>query len=231
MNDDVHDLAGPYSLDAIDDLERARFEEHLARCPACQRDVDDFRAVAARLGQASAETPPPSLKASVLAETRTVRQQHPAPVPPIRRGAVRAVLAAVAVAAVLVIGVLSFQLSDARQHRDELATINEVLAASDATTMALSGPEGSGRLVHSAGLHQAVLVADGLPSLPADRSYQLWYMLDGTPLAGPVYRPDGDRIVAVTDDMPAGTSAIGLTEEPAGGSLEPTSPMVLSGEV
>ena len=36
MSDDLHSLSGAYALDALDDDERADFEEHLARCATCR---------------------------------------------------------------------------------------------------------------------------------------------------------------------------------------------------
>ena len=34
---DIHALVGAYAVDALDDVERAAFERHLAECAACQR--------------------------------------------------------------------------------------------------------------------------------------------------------------------------------------------------
>jgi hypothetical protein len=36
---DIHTLAGAYALNAIDDMDRARFDRHLAECPACAAEV------------------------------------------------------------------------------------------------------------------------------------------------------------------------------------------------
>ncbi len=33
---DIHHLTGAYALDAVDDIERARFEQHLAECEDCR---------------------------------------------------------------------------------------------------------------------------------------------------------------------------------------------------
>lgn len=77
MNDDIHDLAGAYALDAVDDLDRARFETHLAKCDACQRDVDEFRNVAAALATGEATEPPPTLKPAVMQAVSRTRQERP----------------------------------------------------------------------------------------------------------------------------------------------------------
>ena len=36
---DVHSLTGAYAVDALDDLERARFEQHLATCADCVAEI------------------------------------------------------------------------------------------------------------------------------------------------------------------------------------------------
>ena len=36
MTGDIHALSGAYAVDALDDIERAQFERHLAECPACR---------------------------------------------------------------------------------------------------------------------------------------------------------------------------------------------------
>jgi anti-sigma-K factor RskA len=57
-----------YALDALDAADRVAFEAHLRSCPECQRDVAEFRRVAAALGAAiEPVTPPESLKARTLA--------------------------------------------------------------------------------------------------------------------------------------------------------------------
>ena len=47
MNDDIHSLVGAYAVDALDDAERARFEEHLATCAECRAEVASLRGAAA----------------------------------------------------------------------------------------------------------------------------------------------------------------------------------------
>ena len=46
---DLHKLTGAYAVDALDDLERARFEQHLAECDDCRAEVAELRETAALL--------------------------------------------------------------------------------------------------------------------------------------------------------------------------------------
>ena len=63
---DIHKLTGAYALDAVDDLERAAFERHLAECADCRTEVASLRETAALLAESTAVTPPSSLRDSVL---------------------------------------------------------------------------------------------------------------------------------------------------------------------
>ncbi len=79
MSEDIHALSGAYAVDALDDVERARFERHLAGCTACQAEVESLVAAASELSVLTEVSPPASLKAKVLAEIATVRPLPPLP--------------------------------------------------------------------------------------------------------------------------------------------------------
>ena len=84
MSDDLHSLSGAYALDALDDDERADFEEHLARCATCRDEVDSFGAVTPLLAETVAVTPPPSLRDDILARAAQTRQDPPPAAHPCR---------------------------------------------------------------------------------------------------------------------------------------------------
>jgi anti-sigma factor RsiW len=77
-NDDIHSLSGAYAVDAVDDVERARFEAHLATCSACQAEVASLRSAAGELPSVTVTSPPPSLRTSVLRSISSVRPLPPA---------------------------------------------------------------------------------------------------------------------------------------------------------
>ena len=66
--DRLHELAAGYALDALDDGERAAFEQHLAECEQCTTQVHAFRETAALL--AHAEEDPSRRRRSVSACSR-----------------------------------------------------------------------------------------------------------------------------------------------------------------
>lgn len=78
MTESLHALSGAYVVDALDDHERATFEQHLPGCRDCQAEMASLREAAAVLADASAMAPPAHLRASVLAQISTVR-----PLPPL----------------------------------------------------------------------------------------------------------------------------------------------------
>lgn len=73
----IHTLAAPYALHALPPDEVSRFEEHLEQCADCRIEVDELRETAARLGVATAVTPPSRMREEVLARVAEVR-----PLPP-----------------------------------------------------------------------------------------------------------------------------------------------------
>jgi Putative zinc-finger len=55
-----HTLTGANALHALTGTEAARFERHLARCPACAEEIADFAETTARLAAAAATPPRPA---------------------------------------------------------------------------------------------------------------------------------------------------------------------------
>jgi anti-sigma factor RsiW len=74
--DDEHALVGAYTLNAVDERERAEFEVHLAGCPLCSADVPAFREVLARLAVDARATPPGDLVGRTLTRARLIPQER-----------------------------------------------------------------------------------------------------------------------------------------------------------
>ena len=75
---EIHALSGAYAVDALDDIERAQFERHLAECAECRAEVASLRSTAALLAETTATAPPEGLRDRVLADIATVRPLPPA---------------------------------------------------------------------------------------------------------------------------------------------------------
>ncbi|MFT7648546.1 MAG: anti-sigma-K factor RskA [Candidatus Poriferisodalaceae bacterium] len=233
---DPHLLSAGSAADSLGPDEARQFESHLSHCEDCRRSIAEFRATFAILAAASAESPPPHLKRLVMAQIEVVRQIQPvlSPLPANidRRGRVvpgaTRVLAAVGLVALLA-GAAGL-LIRARGDVERLEQVQAVLVAADLRTVELQcSADSESRLAWSPVQGAAVFVADGLGQPPATMSYQLWLMIDGTPVPLDVFVPDedGDATILI-DRNPSGADAIAVTVEPAAGSAIPTPPIILA---
>ncbi|GAA1439645.1 anti-sigma factor [Leifsonia poae] len=113
------------------------------------------------------------------------------------------------------------------QQATALASINAAPDVQRATAPVEGG--GTATLVWSGELGKSALVAKDLPALPNDKTYELWYIRDGTATpAGTMTASEAGatwRVLAGT--MSAG-DAVGVTVEPAGGSKQPTTKPIVA---
>lgn len=235
---DIEELLGAYALDAVDAAEATDIERHLRECPRCRAEVAAHRETAALLVEDRLEPPselwdrlvagleeaPPPIDLQKFSRTRADRRRT---VPPW-------LAVAAAIAAVVSIGSVGFQQQrqvdrvEAALSSQEVAV--EALAAftdPGARLATLRSPDGIEEI-------QAVLLRDGtgyvladrLPDLADEQTYQLWAMIDGLPvsagLLGPA--PDVARFRAG-----GATSALAISVERAGGAEQPSLPTRLIG--
>ncbi|SCG53023.1 anti-sigma factor [Micromonospora coxensis] len=233
---DIHALAGAYVLDAVDDVERAAFVRHLDACETCALEVAELREAAARLADPTWSVPPPRLRDAVLAEIRRTPQERPGRAGrdgPAARGRWRRRLTAAAAAVALAGGagaatwmVQEQRVRDAREAavsaRGETERVRAVLAAPDAVVRTGAVPAG-GRvtLVASAARDEGVALLDGLTAPAAGRAYQLW-LIEGATATSAGVLPAGQGAGTVLVGGVRGKGLFGVTEEPAGGSAQPT---------
>jgi len=232
-----HDATAAYLLGALDEAERAAFEEHLAGCPACREEVDQLAPAAQALPMSvDPVDPPPSLKARIMAEVereasllaaagpeadrppggrgRSPRRRPSWRIPRLVPAAVAAGLLVVGVA----IGVGVGELQDAPE-RTVAAKVNGAPGAT--VSLEMNGEEGR-------------LLARGLPAPPSGRVYQVWLKRDGhapEPTAA-LFVPSRDG--AATASVPGtmeGIDQVMVTDEPDGGSPQPTGDLLAVADV
>jgi anti-sigma factor RsiW len=233
MNSDIHALVGAYAVDALDDLERAAFERHLAECPACQQEVAGLQEAAGLLGALSTTAPPPSLRDRVLADITTVRPLPPAVEPPVvvtgahapgGRSRFRPRLLVAAAAALIALGgaVTVAQPWEDESSQTQLTAAERVAAAEDAETFTRTLDNGAeATLVRSRSLNEAVLVTNDMPDAPDGSVYELWLVHDDQMVPAGLMS-GGDHEIVLEGD-PATANGFGITVEPDGGSDQPTS--------
>ena len=229
---DIHTLAGAYALDAIDDLDRTRFEQHLAGCPACAVEVAELAETVAALTEATAEAPPAGLRAAVLTEVGDTAQLGPEVRRAFHRRPVRRawLAAAAAVVALGGAGAVGYAIADhsggaGTRASAEAQQIAAVLGAPDARIHSSATGGGRVTVVAAGSLDEAVAVLTDLPSPGADRAYQLWVIEDGTARSAGVLaagRTDATKLIGGV----RGAQAFGVSREPAGGSAAPSLPLV-----
>lgn len=248
--DSPQDLAAAYALGALTPDEARRFEAYLAGSPEAQRELAEYREVAALLALAGSEpVPAPDLRERVLARGRTPRARPAAGQPRARMP--RLALAAGLLAAVG-LGFGFTQLTTVRELRQELVLVgqrldrtSDLLRAREATLNAIFEPgvqmfqlTASGdpdpliQLFWDRRRHRAILHGFQLDSVPEGRAYQLWFIRDGAPVPSVTFRPEpsGHALVERIEVPSTGElTAAALTVEPESGSPEPTSPIRLVG--
>ncbi|MFD3588311.1 anti-sigma factor domain-containing protein [Streptomyces sp. NPDC058683] len=246
--EDLHSLAAPYALDALEPGERRRFEKHLGDCDRCAAEVRALTEDAVRLAWSTAAPPPLAMRDRVLAAVRATPQApSPArervpnlpphvwggqPPPPRRRRRPLFVPFATATAAAALVVASLFAVQAGRTQdqldaeRAQSREIAHVLAATDAR--ATSGKDAQGRsigAVVSASEGQAVVTLSGYGALSKGRVHQLWLMRPHVqPRSLGLFKADTPLVATGLDKS---ATSLAVTVEPAGGSAQPTSQPVV----
>ena len=221
------DLA-PYVLGALEEGDARELERHMDGCAHCRAERDRLRLAADALPRSVLQVePPPSLKASLMAEV----EGSAAPSSQRRRlrdllpdlGGMRPALAWVSAAFLLAVGIACgwgiTQLADgdgdgartitAQVDEDELPLARANLVVPD-------DAEGG-----------AILRVSGMPTLPSNRVYQLWIQQDGETVPGPLFSVGesgtGSPGLRAVDDA----DAVLVTREPSGGARAPSEDPIL----
>ncbi|MER6559672.1 anti-sigma factor [Streptomyces sp. NPDC001027] len=252
--EDLHSLAAPYALDALEGDERRRFDKHLKSCERCSAEVRALTEDAVRLAWSTAAPPPAALRDRVLAAVqRTPQESSRAPVrehapqlpphvwgtqpPPKRFRAPRArrplfvpFATATAAAALVVASLFAVQADRTRDElnaeRAQAREIAHVLAAPDAR--ASSGRDARGRsigVIASAADGEAIVTLSGYGALPAGQVHQLWLMRPGAqPHSLGLFAADTPLVATGLDKA---ATSLAVTVEPDGGSPQPTTQPVV----
>ncbi|WP_422735765.1 anti-sigma factor [Micromonospora sp. WMMD729] len=233
MSADIHTLAGAYALNAVDDLEGAAFERHLAECESCRQEVTELRETVARLADDTAlDATPSELRERTLAEAaRTPQLRSAAAAGSARQSASRwRQLTVAAAAAVLVAGGASAvtwtvgndRISDERARSEQARQIAAVLDAPDARVFERSlQPGGAATVVVSRDRDRGVVLLRDLPEPGPGRIYELWLIRGKEPRkVGQL--AEGIRASTMVIGPVAEAGTFGLSNEPAGGSVAPT---------
>jgi anti-sigma-K factor RskA len=236
--------------------ERDAFARRLASDPDLARQVAELEEALATFGTAEPVAPSPALRDRVLAVADlpvrvppTAATRPPASPPLLTRVAPWLGLAA---AAAIVLAV-KFQgdVRELRAARDgalvEVKTLAAALEARDSLLARLTDPSTELITLAATGAptprvklqldrrrQLALLSVASLDAAPDGQTYQLWYIVDGTPVPSTTFLPSADGTALVASiPLPdsGGVQAVAVTLEPAGGSQTPTMPILFLGAV
>lgn len=211
---EMHDLVAPYALDALDQDERDKFEDHLEECASCRAELTSLTESAADLAESVAVTPPARLKTAVLDaisdETNaTVLSLRP------KRGA--GWLAAAVAAAVAIVFIGLWATTNSRlEGANQIAAVYE---ATDTVIVDVVTANGPARFAYSVRLETGVFSGGELSDLSQADVYQLWLIgAEGPMPAGTL--ASGEPDVLIEGIVPGLTLA--MTVERAPGVDAPT---------
>lgn len=212
-DDAMLELTELYALGGLEPHERQMVEQHLAQCAQCRQALAQGRLTAYALAASQSQTPPPALRARVLAiaerpqSSATVRRLVSMPLWK------RPVWLATAAAVVVVVFAATWAIQSNLGSRSWAVTC----------TTSVTKCSAHGRVL-AAGPSALRLETHGLQPLPAGKVYQAWYIRRGAPpTPAPTFRPDANGDATV--DLPVGANpglTVAVTVEPEGGSKAPT---------
>lgn len=236
---------GATTADEADAMERAMLSD-----PALSAEVAAFRNVPATLASAVSVVPHPRVREALLAAVRTVpamRVERPvsARIP----NWVPALLAAsvVLMVSASIYGVrMQREAEGLRNGNAELATqlarrervLNSLLDGEGQLHLVKVGADSSGtgpglQFYWNARQGKALAHVFRLKTAPAGRDYQIWALVDGKPVSLAVFNSDaqGRALVEVAGIARSvrGVTAVLVSIEPLGGSVQPTTTPFLAG--
>ncbi|MBH0781676.1 anti-sigma factor [Nocardia bovistercoris] len=223
---DLLDLAYPYALDAVVELERRGIEKRLSEVDAetaaeFAATVRDVRETLAAMTAGDSLQPPAALEDSLL-RALDARRAAPTPTPASHRiRSRRRWLAAAAAAVVLAVGGGVAVVVVNRTEPEHGITAQLVRDQPDARSRTVPVATGGTLTVHTSQRLAAASVSFDAISDPATgRSYQLWLVpASGDPRsAGILATTEGTTVIGHYDT----TDTLAMTVEPQGGSPRPT---------
>lgn len=257
-NKKFEELCAGHVLNALSAEEEREFQQMLANATEQQLELlDDFKASAAEMATLSkGDSPSPSFKENLL--NSLSEEQPPAKV---YQMTWYRFAAAASVIFILISAGLFFysqNLSQEVQNKTETiaqqqATIERleseverkeelltILEAREVDLVMMAGtedmsPNGYGKVVWDKEGGRALLQVANIPSVPTDKDYQLWFIVNGQPISAGVFSvddPQRDNFFKI-DQLRSGATdgAFAITMEPKGGMPQPTGDMYLLGNI
>lgn len=237
--EEVRPLLSAVAIGALDADETADVAQHLLECRECRQELDRLSDTVDLIGFAAPQIEPPAtLRASFLSQLGDEPTKVPAPVP-VKRVVPWRWIASIAAALIVVLlaGNIALQLRDtngtapATQTSGTQASVP--LVWYDVTAAGPQAGQATGFLCAQKTGRLAWLIVQDLPALPAGTTYQAWLSNGSQRVNAGTFTVDdkgrGFLTIRLSDTEPLEHfSTLGVTEEPNGGSPNPSGQRYLS---
>jgi anti-sigma-K factor RskA len=214
------DELAAYLLGALEPGEAAELERHLAACELCRTELEWLRPAVQLLPEAVEQIDaPPELRAQLMEQVRSEAESPPA-TSRARRWSIGGwslrPVAGLAALALVVAAVAAYAIGSGDSGGGNTTTVVEGHSPGVIAEVVRDG--GSGTL-HLTNLHQ----------LPPDEVLQAWVQRGKRVVsAKTLFVPNQDGTASATIDDMEGVNTVMVTAEPRGGSVQPTSPPIVS---
>jgi len=248
---EFEDIYIDYLLEQSEDARRRTFAAHLKDCAECKAELAELRETLFSLPLDLPLTEPPSyLREAVMRQTAGPRLVSQAS---LRQPGWRiwAIAASVLVAALGLVALRQWQTKEdmtrqigllqeenrrLRESNSSLSDRVDLLTRPDTRFLRMAGLENfrgtSGSAFLQPADRMAIAFIHNLPSVPQQQDFQMWVIQNGRPpFPSQVFKPSG-QTTEISFSVPVEVSQVAVlavTIEPAGGSPQPTGPMVLAG--
>ena len=131
------------------------------------------------------------------------------------------------------------QITELKSELDRQQEILALLQSPQVNIVIMNGldasPQGHGKIMWVPELKKAVLYITNLPPTPSDKDYQLWQIVDGSPVSAGVFSLDAEgegyfKVEPVDVQDIQQVNAFAVTLEPKGGVAQPSGEMYLLGK-
>ena len=223
----VLDLLPGYPLGCLDAEDEQKVRSHLANCSSCRRELEAYVGVTDLLSSSVPVIEPPArLEDRVVSTLRVVKASGAR-----RRESRRPALYAVAAVLVAVLGAANLLQWSGAIRPGQPRSSRFLVAALEGTGGA---HEAYGTVVLDPADLEGVLAVTGLERLDAGHQYQVWLIRGGERRSAGVFSVDDEGYGALLLKVPADFrdfAALGISVEPAGGSVAPTGAKVMGGAI
>ncbi len=255
LTDDLQEQASLYAAGAMAESQRREYARHLEedQCAVCLSEVNELQTAVSMLAFSTpSRSPSPTVRERLREQARSVNSVSSIRSrSPLRRFWVDLIAGAAAVGALVFALAVTRANTELRRLADSLnsriAQLEIQLSQSRTSLISLTSPEvrivdlrgqrgndrARGRIFWDQSKRKWFFYVRDLPQLPADKSYQLWFVpASGNPISAVVFNTESDGSTERQIDVPEAVvilKAAAVTTEPAGGMPQPTGQFALLG--